>query len=76
MHGDETVRMDGEDMMNLIALFRRACISGCVCSIFYHGLMLVMGKAVTVKQAVVFTAVFIVLYFFWLVLVSRKNSGK
>ncbi|MBQ7758316.1 hypothetical protein [Anaerotignum sp.] len=59
--------------MNLAELFIRAVKSGCICSIFYHGFMLITGTAVNLKQVVVFTVVFILLYFLWLVLVS---SGK
>lgn len=55
------------------ALFIRAVKSGCICSIFYHGLMMLTGQAVTVKQVFVFTVVFILLYFFWLVMVSKRK---
>jgi len=60
--------------MNLSGLFIRAVKSGCICSIFYHGLMMVTGQAVTIQQAFVFTVVFILLYFLWLVLVSFKGK--
>lgn len=59
--------------MNLLELFRRACVSGFVCSIFYHALMLVTGASVTLRGAVIFTVVFVLLYFLWLVLVSRRR---
>lgn len=59
--------------MNLGGLFIRAVKSGCICSIFYHGLMMVTGQAVTIQQAFVFTVVFIFLYFLWLILVSKRN---
>lgn len=55
------------------ALFIRAVKSGCICSIFYHGLMMLTGQTVTVKQVFVFTVVFILLYFFWLVMVSKRK---
>ncbi len=64
--------------MDYFGLFCRAVKSGCVCSIFYHGFLLISGTSVTVKSAAVFTIVFILLYFLWLVLVSlgagRKNK--
>lgn len=60
--------------MNLLELFRRACISGFVCSIFYHGLLLVTGAAVTLRSTVTFTVVFVLLYFLWLLLVSRRKK--
>ena len=59
--------------MNLGMLFIRAVKSGCICSIFYHGLMMVTGQAVTIQQAFVFTVVFILLYFLWLVLVTKRK---
>ena len=62
--------------MSFAELFIRAAKSGCICSIFYHGLMMVTGQAVTLKQAAVFTVVFIFLYFLWLVLVSNRNRRK
>ena len=62
--------------MNLGGLFVRAVKSGCICSIFYHGLMMVTGQAVSIQQAFVFTVVFIVLYFLWLVLVTKRHRHK
>ena len=62
--------------MNLGALFVRAVKSGCICSIFYHGLMMVTGQKVAVQQAFVFTVVFILLYFLWLVLVSDRGRKR
>ena len=62
--------------MNLGTLFARAVKSGCICSIFYHGLMMVTGQAVTLKQVVTFTVVFIFLYFLWLVLVSSRGRRR
>ena len=59
--------------MDFVALFIRAVKSGCICSIFYHGFMMVTGTAVTIQQALVFTVVFILLYFLWLVLVSKRR---
>ena len=59
--------------MNLADLLIRAVKSGCICSIFYHGLMFVTGQAVSILQAFVFTVVFIALYFLWLVLVSKRK---
>lgn len=59
--------------MNVGELFRRACVSGFVCSIFYHGLMLLMGTKVQLRNAVVFTVVFVLLYFVWLLVVSYKG---
>lgn len=60
--------------MNIAGLFVRAVKSGCICSIFYHGLMFVTGQAVSILQAFVFTVVFIALYFLWLVLVSYRRK--
>ena len=60
--------------MNLAGLFIRAVKSGCICSIFYHGFMLVTGQSVTIQQAFVFTVVFILLYFLWLVLVTKRHK--
>ena len=59
--------------MNVGELFCRACVSGFVCSIFYHGLMLLMGTKVQLRSAVVFTVVFVLLYFVWLLVVSYKG---
>ena len=59
--------------MNVGELFRRACVSGFVCSIFYHGLMLLMGTKVQLRSAVVFTVVFVLLYFVWILVVSYKG---
>ena len=62
--------------MDLGMLFVRAVKSGCICSIFYHGFMMVTGQPVTIQQAFVFTIVFILLYFLWLVLVSYRGRKK
>ncbi len=59
--------------MNVGELFRRACVSGFVCSIFYHGLMVLMGTKVQLRSAVVFTVVFVLLYFVWLLVISYKG---
>ena len=59
--------------MNFAGLFIRAVKSGCICSIFYHGFMLVTGQPVTVQQVFTFTVVFILLYFLWLVLVTKRH---
>ena len=59
--------------MNFAGLFIRAVKSGCICSIFYHALMMLTGRPVTVAQVAIFTVVFIALYFLWLVLVSYKG---
>ena len=59
--------------MDYKMLFIRAVKSGCLCSVFYHGLMLITGAAINLRQVVTFTVVFILLYFLWLVLVSKKN---
>ena len=59
--------------MNVGELFRRACVSGFVCSIFYHGLMVLMGTKVQLRSAGVFTVVFVLLYFVWLLVVSYKG---
>lgn len=56
-------------------LFFRAVKSGIICSILYNGLLLITGRPVTLVQAMVFTVVFILLYFLWLVLVSA-GAGK
>lgn len=60
--------------MGLMELFRRACVSGFVCSIFYHALLLVTGAKVGLRSAVIFTVVFVLLYFLWLLLVSRRRK--
>lgn len=62
--------------MNLGMLFVRAVKSGCICSIFYHGFMMVTGQAVNLKQVVTFTVVFIFLYFLWLILVSYRGRKR
>ena len=62
--------------MNVGELFRRACVSGFVCSIFYHGLMLLMGTKVQLRSAVVFTVVFVLLYFVWLWWSAIQEEGK
>ena len=59
--------------MSFAELFIRAVKSGCICSIFYHGFMLVTGQPVTIQQVFTFTVVFILLYFLWLVLVSYRR---
>lgn len=60
--------------MSVSELLIRAVKSGCLCSILYHGFMLITGAAITIKQVVTFTVVFIALYFLWLLLVSKRNS--
>ena len=60
--------------MDFAVLFIRAVKSGCICSIFYHGFMLVTGQSVSIQQAFVFTVVFILLYFLWLVLVTKRHK--
>lgn len=62
--------------MSFAELFIRAVKSGCICSIFYHGFMLVTGQPVTIQQVFTFTVVFILLYFLWLVLVSYRGRRK
>ena len=54
-------------------LFIRAIKSGCLCRVLDHGFMLITGMAISLRQVVTFTVVFILLYFLWLVLVSKKN---
>lgn len=61
--------------MNKKELFFRAVKSGCIVSIFYHIIMMLTGQKITMAEAVVFTVVFILLYFLWLVLVS-KGAGR
>ena len=62
--------------MSFVEPFIRAVKSGCICSIFYHGFMLVTGQPLTVQQVFTFTVVFILLYFLWLVLVSYRGRRK
>ena len=63
--------------MDYKMLFIRAIKSGCLCSVLYHGFMLITGMAISLRQVVTFTVVFILLYFLWLGLVSKKNNrGK
>ena len=59
--------------MSFAELFIRAVKSGCICSIFYHGFMMVTGQPVTIQQVFTFTVVFILLYFLWLVLVTKRH---
>lgn len=61
--------------MNVKELFFRAIKSGCIVSIFYHIILILTGKTITVAEAAVFTVVFILLYFLWLVLVSM-GAGR
>lgn len=62
--------------MSIAELFIRAVKSSCIVSIFYHIGILLVGQSVTIKQVVIFTGLFIVLYFMWLVMVSYGKSGK
>ena len=57
--------------MDYKMLFIRAIKSGCLCIVLYHGFMLITGMAISLRQVVTFTVVFILLYFLWLVLVSK-----
>ena len=56
--------------MDWLGLIKKAFGTGILCSLIYHGTFLVMGQTVTVKNVTVFTAVFIGLYFIWLVMAS------
>lgn len=56
-------------------LFFRAVKSGIICSVLYNGLLLITGRPITITQVIVFTVVFILLYFLWLVLVSA-GAGR
>ena len=49
--------------MDYKMLFIRAIKSGCLCSVLYHGFMLITGMAISLRQVVTFTVVFILLYF-------------
>lgn len=60
--------------MDIGAIFFRAVKSGLICSIFYHGLMLITGQMVTIQQVFIFTVVFILLYFLWLILVTKRKK--
>ena len=51
--------------MDYKMLFIRAIKSGCLCSVLYHGFMLITGMAISLRQVVTFTVVFILLYFLW-----------
>ena len=64
---------DGEKSMDYGKLLIRAIKSGCLCSVFYHGFLLITGAAITLKQVAIFTVVFSLLYFLWLVLVSMRH---
>lgn len=61
--------------MDWLGLIKRALGTGILCSLMYHCTLLIMGQPVTVKNVVVFTVVFIVLYFVWLLMVflGRKR---
>ena len=62
--------------MNITAIFMRAVRSGCIMSILYHGFMIITGTKVTVNAACMWTVIFIVLYFLWLVLVSFRGKKR
>ena len=62
--------------MNFAVLFTRAVKSGFIMSILYHGFMLLTGTPVTVNGACVWTVIFILLYFLWLVLVSYRGRRR
>ncbi len=61
-------------------LFIRSVKSSCIVSIFYHIGLMLAGQTVTLRQAVIFTGMFILLYFFWLLLtdvrIKRRNDPR
>jgi len=58
--------------MNWTKLMQKALGTGVLCSLVYHGTLLLIGQSVTLKNAVVFTVAFTLLYFVWL---SMSSMG-
>lgn len=60
--------------MNWLDMLKKAFGSGFFCSLLYHGTLYMMGQPVGFTNALLFTVLFIALYFLWLVMVSMGKK--
>ncbi|WP_352399465.1 hypothetical protein [Anaerotignum sp.] len=56
--------------MSWLDMVKKAIGTGILCSLLYHGTLFIMGQPIMIKSVMVFTVVFIVLYFIWLFMAS------
>ncbi|WP_066052587.1 hypothetical protein [Anaerotignum propionicum] len=61
--------------MNWFDIFKKAFGMGILSTLVYHGTLLMIGQPVTLKNVILFTVVFIGLYFLWLLLASKGRKG-
>ena len=59
--------------MNWMKLIQKALGTGVLCSLVYHGTLLLIGQNVTLKNGIAFTIAFSFMYFIWL---WMSNTGK
>ncbi len=57
--------------MDWLEIMKKAFGTGILCTLVYHGTLLMIGQPVTMKNVVIFTAVFTLLYFLWLFMASN-----
>ncbi len=63
-----------EIKMDWLEMFKKAFGTGILCSLWYHGNFFIMGQPRGLRNALIFTVVFIMLYFLWLVMVSMGKK--
>lgn len=61
--------------MDRMEMFKKSCMTGILCSLMYHMTLMLVGEQVSIAKAILFTGVFVVLYFLWLLLVSVGRKG-
>lgn len=60
--------------MDWMILIRKAGVMGVLCSLAYHIALLLMGQEVSAVKVVLFTVVFVVTYFLWLLMVGAGRK--
>lgn len=60
--------------MSWFELLKKAFGTGILCTLVYHGTLLMIGQPVTIKNVVIFTAVFTLLYFLWIYMASNGRK--
>ncbi len=62
--------------MKWIQIFIKALGTGILCSLVYHGTLLLIGQRVVLKNAAAFTIAFSLLYFVWLCMASTGKKSE
>lgn len=60
--------------MSWLEILKKAFGTGVLCTLMYYGALFVMGQPIALKNVVIFTVVFILLYSVWLYMASRGQK--